>query len=121
MVLKASGDQTRKGVMADGGKGSKVELTKNALTVLENRYLNRDDSGRVVESPEELFRRVAHTIAAVEGKWSTSPTEIASIEDAYYDLMVSGQFIPNSPTLMNAGRRLGMLSACFVLPLEDSI
>ncbi|MFO0980505.1 MAG: ribonucleotide reductase N-terminal alpha domain-containing protein [Planctomycetota bacterium] len=117
MVLKASGDQTRKGSMADG----KLQLTKNALTVLENRYLNRDDGGKVVESPEELFRRVARTIATVEEKWGSTAAEMKAAEDRYFDLMTTGQFLPNSPTLMNAGRRLGMLSACFVLPLEDSI
>ena len=91
------------------------------MTVLEDRYLLRDDEGRVVETPSELFRRVASTVTAAEETWGTSDEECGRIEGEFYRLMASGTFFPNSPTLMNAGRRLGMLSACFVLPLEDSI
>jgi ribonucleoside-diphosphate reductase alpha chain len=98
-----------------------VRLSKNALTVLENRYLNRDDQGRVVESPAQLFRRVAHHVASCEPKWGASAQATQEIEETFYRLMTERYFMPNSPTLMNAGRRLGMLSACFVLPLEDSI
>ena len=97
------------------------ELSANALTVLEERYLSRDDSGQVVETPAELFWRVANTVAAAEKTWGADDDECRRIEDDFYRLMASGEFLPNSPTLMNAGRRLGMLSACFVLPLEDSI
>ena len=97
------------------------ELTKNALTVLEDRYLMRDETGQTDETPAELFRRVAKTIAAVEEKWGAPGAEITQLEQAFYGLMANRRFLPNSPTLMNAGRRLGMLSACFVLPLEDSI
>lgn len=98
-----------------------VGLSKNALTVLENRYLNRDDDGKVIETPAQLFRRVAHAVAAVEEKWGLSADAIKEVEDAFYRTMTERLFMPNSPTLMNAGRRLGMLSACFVLPLNDSI
>jgi ribonucleoside-diphosphate reductase alpha chain len=91
------------------------------MTVLENRYLLRDDNGHIAETPVELFRRVANAVAAAEQTWGTSDEECGQIEDEFYRLMKSGDFLPNSPTLMNAGRRLGMLSACFVLPLEDSI
>ena len=97
------------------------ELTPNALTVLEDRYLMRDEAGQTAETPGQLFRRVARTIAAVEEKWGTPSEELDQLERALYSLMASRRFLPNSPTLMNAGRRLGMLSACFVLPLEDSI
>ena len=97
------------------------ELSANALTVLEERYLSRDDNGQVVETPAELFRRVANTVAAAEKTWGADDDECQRIEDEFYRLMASGEFLPNSPTLMNAGRRLGMLSACFVLPLDDSI
>ena len=96
-------------------------LSPNAVTVLEDRYLLRDDDGRVVETPSELFRRVASTATATEETWGASNAERGQIEGEFYRLMASGTFLPNSPTLMNAGRRLGMLSACFVLPLEDSI
>jgi len=90
------------------------EFTDNALRVLQNRYLRKDETGTVVETPVELFRRVAKHVASVE-------TDGAKWEQPFFDMMWSRRFIPNSPTLMNAGRPLGMLSACFVLPLEDSI
>jgi|LSQX01.3.fsa_nt_gb ribonucleoside-diphosphate reductase alpha chain len=97
------------------------ELSPNALAVLEDRYLMRDDAGQTAETPAELVYRVARTVAAVEQQWGTPAVEIRQLERAFYVQMASRRFLPNSPTLMNAGRRLGMLSACFVLPLEDSI
>ncbi|MSR47640.1 MAG: adenosylcobalamin-dependent ribonucleoside-diphosphate reductase [Planctomycetes bacterium] len=106
---------------AGASDGGGVGLSKNALTVLENRYLNRDDDGKVIETPAQLFRRVAHAVAAIESKWGLSAEAIQEVEDAFYRTMTERLFMPNSPTLMNAGRRLGMLSACFVLPLNDSI
>jgi len=97
------------------------ELSPNAIAVLEHRYLMRDDDGKIAEKPVELFRRVAQAVAAPERSWDTTPLERQRLEHEFYQLMASRRFLPNSPTLMNAGRRLGMLSACFVLPLEDSI
>jgi len=97
------------------------DLTPNAITVLEHRYLRRDDQGQVVETPAQLFRRVATTVADAEATWGTSAEDCQRLEHDFYRLMASRRFLPNSPTLMNAGRPLGMLSACFVLPLEDSI
>ena len=97
------------------------ELSPNAITVLQHRYLMRDDDGQVVETPAELFRRVAKAVAEPEVNWATTPQERQRLEHEFYQLMATRRFLPNSPTLMNAGRRLGMLSACFVLPLEDSI
>ena len=94
-------------------------FSSNAMTVLEDRYLMRSDDGQVVEAPTELFRRVARVVAATEKRWDAADDDCRRIEDEFYNLMVSKAFLPNSPTLMNAGRRLGMLSACFVLPLED--
>ncbi len=96
-------------------------LSTNARTVLKARYLLRDENGRVVESPVELFRRVACTVASPEKTWDAGVGDCRHLEDDFYRLMASGAFLPNSPTLMNAGRPLGMLSACYVLPLEDSI
>lgn len=96
-------------------------LSENALKVLEARYLKKDESGACVECPADLFRRVAKTIADVELRYGAGEAERQEWEDRYYDLMVSGAFMPNSPTLMNAGREMGMLSACFVLPVRDSI
>ena len=95
-------------------------LGDNARKVLESRYLIRDEQGRCVETPAQLFSRVATLIAGAEAGYGASNSEIKQWHKKYYDLMVSLKFLPNSPALMNAGRR-GMLSACFVLPIEDSI
>jgi ribonucleoside-diphosphate reductase alpha chain len=106
-----------------------VALSDNARVVLERRYLAKDDQGRPVESPEELFRRVAHNIAQAELLYnppadpSAGPTEAHAThwEERFLALMSRLEFLPNSPTLMNAGRELQQLSACFVLPVPDSI
>ncbi|MDO8683138.1 MAG: vitamin B12-dependent ribonucleotide reductase [Armatimonadota bacterium] len=96
-------------------------LSKNAVTVLEKRYLRKDEAGKVVETPEQMFRRVADAIAEAEKAYGKTETETRSIADEFYSLMYDLDFLPNSPTLMNAGRPLGQLSACFVLPIEDSM
>lgn len=97
-----------------------VVLTPNALTALKSRYLRKDVEGNVVESPQELFRRVARAVAAAEIVFGG---EVAAdeAEEQFYELLSTLTFLPNSPTLMNAGTRLGQLSACFVLPVEDSL
>lgn len=97
-----------------------LKLNINALRVLARRYLLKDDKGSVIETPEELFRRVAKGIAAAELKYGTAELA-AGFEEAFYRMMALGDFIPNSPTLMNAGTSIGQLSACFVLPVGDSI
>ena len=94
-----------------------VQLTDNARTVLERRYLLRDASGEVVETPEELFARVADAIASVEATEALR----ADYAQRFYDMMASLRFLPNSPTLMNAGTGAGTLAACFVLPVEDTL
>lgn len=96
-------------------------LTENARKVLEARYLKKNEQGECIEKPAELFRRVARTIAAVELRYGGNELQRQAWEDRFYRLMVSGAYMPNSPTLMNAGREMGMLSACFVLPVRDSI
>ncbi len=98
----------------------KLVLTDNARKVLEKRYLIKDEQGNLLEQPEDMFRRVANAIAAVENFYGKEK-EIPRIEEEFYNIMVDFQFIPNSPTLMNAGRDLGQLSACFVLPVADSM
>ncbi len=97
-----------------------VELTPNAQTVLERRYLQKDSEGHVIETPDDLFRRVAHHVAASDLLYDPN-ADIESREQQFYELMKELLFLPNSPTLMNAGRELGQLSACFVLPVEDSM
>ncbi len=96
-------------------------FTENARKVLEARYLMKNEAGECTETPGDLFRRVAGTVADVELGYGASPTERHAWHERFYSLMTSGRFMPNSPTLMNAGREMGMLSACFVLPVRDSI
>jgi ribonucleoside-diphosphate reductase alpha chain len=88
-------------------------LTEIARTILKKRYLIKDDNGKVIETPETMFRRVADTIANVDAKYKATPSQVKARSDEFYHLMTQGYFEPNSPTLMNAGRPLGQLSACF--------
>lgn len=95
-------------------------LSQNAITVLEKRYLKRDPEGRLIETPEEMFRRVANNIAEADRRYR-SASQTTETAETFYDLLSSLAFLPNSPTLMNAGRELQQLSACFVIPVEDSL
>ncbi|MFX1535476.1 MAG: adenosylcobalamin-dependent ribonucleoside-diphosphate reductase, partial [Promethearchaeota archaeon] len=95
--------------------------SKNALKVLESRYLIKDEKGQIIETPEGMLRRVAKSIASVEKLYGKSDEGIALIQERFFELMASKDFLPNSPTLMNGGTDLQQLSACFVLPLDDSI
>ncbi len=98
-----------------------LKLSANAMHVMHKRYLRKDSSGAVVETPSRAFRRVAKNVSSAEKKWRYSPEEVREAEGEFYRAMASLEFLPNSPTLMNAGTRLQQLSACFVLPVEDSL
>ncbi len=100
-------------------KGPK--LSPNALTVLRRRYLAKDSAGNPIETPAHLFRRVADNMAEAEHFYSGQPKVSRKVAAEFYQLMTRLEFLPNSPTLMNAGRDLQQLSACFVLPIEDSL
>ena len=101
-------------------KNEEPVISENAKKVLERRYLKKDDSGKVKETPAQMFRRVASHIAKAERKYGDED-QVKEIEEHFYQMMIEFKFLPNSPTLMNAGRRLGQLAACFVLPVEDSM
>ena len=98
-----------------------LTLSENAIKVLEKRYLKRDKNGNCVETPADMFRRVADAIAAGDLKYGASTDDVKKLSDRFYDAITHRYFMPNSPTLMNAGRELGQLAACFVLPVEDSL
>lgn len=100
---------------------SQINLSENAIKVLEKRYLKRDKNGNCIETPKDMFRRVAETIASGDLKFGKSSEDVKILSDRFYDAITHRYFMPNSPTLMNAGRDLGQLAACFVLPIEDSL
>ena len=96
-------------------------LTEQAETIAQSRYYLKNADGTLVEDDEALFKRVAKAIAAVEVEYGTLDKEIQEVTTAFEQMMMNLDFLPNSPTLMNAGTAQGTLSACFVLPLEDSM
>src|SRR5688572_7465869 len=96
-------------------------LSQNARTVLQKRYLVKNESGKPTESPEDLFWRVATVVAEADRRYGASDKSVTGLAEEFYHLMTQRRFEPNSPTLMNAGRPLGQLSACFVLPVEDAL
>ncbi|MGM0366945.1 MAG: adenosylcobalamin-dependent ribonucleoside-diphosphate reductase, partial [Actinomycetota bacterium] len=102
-------------------KSKKIELTENAIKVLERRYFKRNQAGELLENPNDMFLRVARNIVSAEKNYGKSEQEIAQIERRFFDIMSGLDFLPNSPTLMNAGKELQQLAACFVLPVGDSM
>ena len=112
--------------LAAAGIGSQINnrstaLTENARVVLHRRYLAKDREGNILEDPDGMFRRVARNLSQADLNYDSSERERQATEEEFYDVMRSLEFMPNSPTLMNAGRELQQLSACFVLPVDDSL
>jgi len=107
--------------MTASSRTGTLDLSPNAVTVLERRYLVKDDQGKPVERPEDLFWRVARTIAEPDRRYGASDKAVEGLAETFFELMATRVWMPNSPTLMNAGRPLGQLSACFVLPVEDAL
>jgi len=101
------------------GVSDELKLSLSAIKVLERRYLQKDEEGRVVETPAEMFRRVARAVAEAEDSYDASRRE--EVEERFFEMLSSLRFLPNSPGLMNAGTPMGQLAACFTLPVEDSM
>src|SRR3990167_9503057 len=99
----------------------KPDLTENALKVVHKRYLPKDEKGNPLETPEQLFRRVAHHIAKIDLDYGAAKEATQETEELFYETMARMEFLPNSPTFWGAGTPLGQLSACFVLPVEDDM
>jgi len=107
--------------LSEAARRKALQLGANAVTVLEKRYLLKDDDGRPVEEPSDLFWRVSRTIAAPDLAYGASEGGVEALAEEFYRVMAERKWMPNSPTLMNAGRPLGQLSACFVLPVADAL
>jgi ribonucleoside-diphosphate reductase alpha chain len=103
------------------GRDLGLQFSDNAITVLKRRYLVKDDDGNPAEAPEDLLWRVARTIAAADADYGASEGAVEALAETFVELMATRIWMPNSPTLMNAGRPLGQLSACFVLPVDDAL
>ncbi len=101
------------------GVEDELKLTFNAISVLERRYLLKNENGRVIETPSKMFHRIAEAVASAETKHD--PNKVTQNENEFYEIMSKLEFLPNSPTIMNAGTKIGQLSACYVLPVPDSI
>ena len=119
--MKAAGHASTPKVES-GVKGEvTLRISPNAVRVLKKRYLAKDENGKVIETPEGMFRRVAHNLVQADALYGATPEEVRATEEEFYAVTAGLDFLPNSPTLMNAGRPLQQLAACFVLPVEDSI
>src|SRR3989441_5421651 len=119
--MKASGHASTPEVESGVKGAGALRISPNALRVLKKRYLAKDENGKVIETPEGMFRRVAHNLVQADALYGATPEEVRATEEEFYAVTAGLDFLPNSPTLMNAGRPLQQLAACFVLPVEDSI
>jgi len=105
----------------DEENGCPSKLSDNGLFILEQRYLLKNEERELIETPKQMFKRVSKTIANIEFNYDKTKKEVKKIEKEFFNMIYNLEFLPNSPTLMNAGTNLGQLSACFVLPVNDSI
>ncbi len=112
------GTKQKYGFKVIHGVRDDIGLTENAIKILARRYLLRNEQGAIIETPARMFRRVAKAIALAERNYKKNPKKA---EETFYNMMSNLEFLPNSPTLMNAGTEVGQLAACFVLPIEDSL
>jgi len=119
--MKEVGKKSGRKMLNDYYLTKKINLSENAIKVLERRYLKRDEEGNLLEKSKEMFARVARNIVSAEKRYGKTEKEILKIEKEFYDIMADLDFLPNSPTLMNAGKELQQLAACFVLPVGDSM
>jgi len=119
--MKEAGKKSGRETLNEYYLKKKINLSENAIKVLERRYLKRDEAGSLLEKPKEMFVRVAKNIASAEKGYNKTEKEILKIEKDFFDIMADLDFLPNSPTLMNAGKELQQLAACFVLPVGDSM
>jgi len=119
--MKEAGKKSSRKTLNEYYLKKKINLSENAIKVLERRYLKRDEAGGILEKPKEMFVRVARNIASAEKRYNKTEKEILKIEKDFFDIMADLDFLPNSPTLMNAGKELQQLAACFVLPVGDSM
>ena len=120
-VRRRVGEALRQEGQVDKLTSHSPELTENSRAVLHRRYLSKDGEGHVVEEPDQMFRRVAHNLTQADRNYGATEAALRDTEEEFYQVMSSLDYLPNSPTLMNAGRELQMLSACFVLPVEDAM
>jgi ribonucleoside-diphosphate reductase alpha chain len=108
-------------ILGEGHEDENLKFSNNALQVLERRYLLKDENGGLIETPKQMVRRIAHNVAQGELNYGASETRVREVEEQFYDMIANLDFLPNTPTIMNAGTKIQQLSACFVLPVEDSM
>jgi len=114
-------DEKKEEIKSTPETTTKPQLSENAIKVIEKRYLIKDRNRKPLETPEDMFHRVAHHIAQTDTMYGTNTVEIQKTEDQFYEMMARLEFLPNSPTFTGAGTKLGQLAACFVLPIEDDM
>ena len=108
-------------ILGEGHEEDNLKFSNNSLQVLERRYLLKDKEGTLIETPKQMVRRIAHNISQAEYNYGATEQQAHEMEESFYNLLASLDFLPNTPTIMNAGTKIQQLSACFVLPVEDSM